>query len=48
MCNVLVSGTEMEILSESGIVSGVALGAGVVTARDDSNPSVARKQQRIL
>lgn len=48
MYYLLVSGTETEILSESEGGLGITLGAGVVMALDESRPSVARKEQRIL
>lgn len=48
MYYLLDSGTEMEILSESGGGSGVTIGAGVLMTLNESKASVARKEQRIL
>lgn len=48
MCYVLVSGTVMETLSDSGVDSGVTIGAGVAIARDKSSANVLIKEERIL
>lgn len=45
--NVLVSGTEMETLSESGVASGINLVAGLVIARGERRASIARKVECI-
>lgn len=48
MCYVLVSGTVIETLSESGVDSAVTLGAGVAIARDKSRANFPIKKQSIL
>lgn len=48
MCYVLVSGTVMETLSDSGVDSGVIIGAGLAIARDKSSANGLIKEERIL
>ena len=45
MCDVLISGTETDTLSQSRVDWGVTLGACVVIVKDKSRASVANNEQ---